>query len=696
MQPYVPETNCECLDLRNCETGFNLQCGLPPTASSTAGDSSHLTLMRRPRPNEFHRVALSKATPRAKSREPVRPPIGQYLSQTFGFFGKFHASKKCEVDQKESDFPDQVGPGASFEDGEIGFSMNTTGLKQTLISILRVNLRVGTSRDAVLIAWLFVAVAFGFLAYVTRLQEVTHDVFHEMALFREALVRGSFPMQDLFAFTPTVNPSVHHEWGTGAILYLASVESGLGMAGIAILRLQLICALWLFLYQVARIRGAHPYAFACVAAFTFPFLWVGFATVRAQLFTLVFLSAQMWMQELDCRGRRLWVVGWWFMLVAWINIHAGFVVGLGMFGFHCIERFGAAWFRSRSLASACKATWHLMLVGCCVILALPINPYGWQYVPYLMHAITMPRPLILEWHALWHTYAPGLTLLAFGTCVLLFVYCQRFVRVTRLRGAAFLSLAFYEALQHIRHGSLCAIVWLAYVPAWLTHTPLGRSMIRTVDTNRSTFIGASQLIAAACFLFAFANQFWRPTLPPAAKYSEASFPSGAVDYLERHNFSGNLLTPFAQGAYVSWTMYPNVRVSLDGRYEVAYEDQVMLDHESLFKGKPDWPKLLEKYPCDAVLVDQNSDLRPFLEVFRKENSELPIPTKQRWRFVYEDDAFVVLTKNVMETLTYVDRRLEPLTDGVQSAFSRKYSYRTRLGKETARMRLLSSSVATAQ
>jgi len=574
--------------------------------------------------------------------------------------------------------------------------MHMTKLKKKLHDTLRVKMRVGSSRDVVLIAWLLIAVACGFLAYVARLQEVTHDVFHEMALFRETLVRGSFPTHDLFAFTPTVNPSVHHEWGTGAILYLVSVESGVGMAGIAILRLQLICALWLFLYYIARVRGAHPYVFACIAAFTFPFLWVGFATVRAQLFTLVFLAAQMWMQELDCRGRRIWVIAWWLMLVAWLNIHAGFVVGLGMFGFHCIERFGAAWLRNRSIAGACSATWHLMLVGSCVVFALPINPYGWQYIPYLMHAIKMPRPLILEWHPLWHTYAPEVTLLAFAICVLLFVYCQRFVRVTRLRGAAFLSLAIYEALQHIRHGSLCAVVWLAYVPAWLTHTPLGRSMIRTVDVYRTAFIGASQGIAAACFLFAFANQFWRPTLPPAVKYSDACFPSGAVEYLELHKFRGNLLTPFAQGAYVSWTMYPNVRVSLDGRYEVAYEDQVMLDHESLFKGKADWPKLLEKYPCDAVLVDQNSDLRPLLEVFRKENSGLPIPTEHRWSFVYEDDAFVVLTKNVSETLPYLDRRLEPLTDGVQTAFSRKYSYRTRLGNAISESPAQPTIVSTAQ
>ncbi|MCA9134595.1 MAG: hypothetical protein KDA45_15615, partial [Planctomycetales bacterium] len=203
-------------------------------------------------------------------------------------------------------------------------------------NVLCRNLRLGGHRDVPLAAWLLLAMAAGFLAYVARLHEITHDTFHEMSLFREALVQGEFPTVDLFAFTPTVNPSVHHEWGTGAVLYLATVGSGLGLLGLSLLKLLLMAALWLLLYRVARLRGAHPYVFASLAFLTFPVLWVGFATVRAQLFTLVFIAAQLWMQELDWRGRRAWILLWLGMLVAWLNLHAGFVVGLGLIACHSL------------------------------------------------------------------------------------------------------------------------------------------------------------------------------------------------------------------------------------------------------------------------------------------------------------------------------------------------------------------------
>ncbi len=467
---------------------------------------------------------------------------------------------------------------------------------------------------------------------------------------------------------------MHHEWGTGAVLYLVSVESGLGLYGIALLRLLLIALLWLLLYRVARMRGADPIVFAIVAAITFPFFWVGFSTLRAQLFTLVFLAAQMWMQEIDARGKRAWVIGWWLMLVAWLNLHAGFIVGLAMFAAHSAERCALTWLRSRSLAHCFKTNWHLFAVALCVPIALTINPYGWQYITYLMHALTMPRPLILEWHALWNTYAPVLTMTAFTISVLLFAYCQRFQRPSRMRGAAFLGIAAYEALSHIRHGSLYGAIWLAYVPAWLSHTPLGKSIAQLAQQGRMNTIRLSRLVIVGCITFACVNTFWHPTLPPEPRYSIASFPNGAVDYLAENGFQGNLLTPFAQGAYVSWTLYPHVRVSLDGRYEVAYQDQVMEDHDALFNGTADWQDLLEKYEPDAVLVDQHSALRPKLEAFRSiSDSSGPRDT---WCIAYEDDAFLILARPGAG-LPYRDRRGQPLIDGGRRAFSREYSYRNR-------------------
>ncbi len=543
-------------------------------------------------------------------------------------------------------------------------------------------LRIGARRDVVLAGWLLFALACGFLAYVARMHEITHDAFHEMCLFREALVLGEMPKQDLFAFTPTVDPSVHHEWGTGAVLYYATVGSGLGLMGLSLLKLSLMAVLWWCLYRVARLRGAHPYLFAVLAFAAFPVLWVGFATVRAQLFTLVFIAAQLWMHELDWRGRRSWVLWWWVMLVVWLNLHAGFVVGLGMIAFHGLERFASSWFHRRSLSAAVADTWHLMLAAPVAVAGLFINPYGWQYLPYLVRAIGMDRPLIREWQPLWHTYAPVLTLTVFALSLILFAIALRCNPVRRLRGSAFLALAAYMTIKHIRHGSIFGVIWLAYVPAWISRTEMGKNIVAWIDAQRTLWIRASQVVACTTLLFATHHHFWRPTLPPRQLYSTACYPTGAVEYLKQNHFRGNLITPFHVGSYVSWEMHPHVQVSFDGRYEVAYEDNVMPEHNHFLRAQPEWWRMLDRYPVDAILVHRQAPVCEQLEVFRDQVPASCRPATARdWQWVYEDDSFVVVAAVDLD-LPRVNQCGQPLFDGAWEAFSSPHAHRDRQRQPT--------------
>ena len=63
-----------------------------------------------------------------------------------------------------------------------------------------------------------------------NVRTIDMDLFHEMALIREALALGRIPMEDVFAQTSTVSPVVHHEWGTGAVLYFLVV--GVALLGL--------------------------------------------------------------------------------------------------------------------------------------------------------------------------------------------------------------------------------------------------------------------------------------------------------------------------------------------------------------------------------------------------------------------------------------------------------------------------------
>jgi hypothetical protein len=102
-------------------------------------------------------------------------------------------------------------------------------------------------------------------------------------------------------------------------------------------------------------------------------------------------------------------------------------------------------------------------------------------------------------------------------------------------------------------------------------------------------------------------------------------------------FSGNLMTPFAAGAYVSWMCYPQVRVSIDGRYEVAYREDVLPKHNRFYAGEVGWQQVLSEFAADAILVQANSPIKDLIQDARSNT--------QDWSLVYSDQAFTVFIKD---------------------------------------------------
>ncbi len=56
------------------------------------------------------------------------------------------------------------------------------------------------------------------------------------------------------------------------------------------------------------------------------------------------------------------------------------------------------------------------------------------------------------------------------------------------------------------------------------------------------------------------------------------FPVYAVKFLKDNNVKGNILVPFDWGEYAIWKLYPDNRVSIDGRFDTVYPIDVIKDY----------------------------------------------------------------------------------------------------------------------
>lgn len=470
------------------------------------------------------------------------------------------------------------------------------------------------------------------LRRAARITVADLDMFHEMALFREALSIGRIPWEDSFAYVPTVSPVVHHEWGTGVVLYFFAVTTGWGLTGIGVLHWLLLGAIAVATYRVATRNGGHDLVVALLAGAGASLLAPGLSPVRAQLFTYLFVVLMLLLaprhEQLGLRFVALWLA----LFVVWLNMHGGFVVGFGLFGLYVAERLMRTWLHERSWRTTIARHRHLLAAAAAMPPLLLVNPYGVHYPPYVLSALTLDRPYIAEWAPLWDPRVGPLLVLVFGVSLFLVAYAMAHRRVAELHGLPMLAAAAVFTLQHQRLAPVYGILWFCLLPGYLRGTPLERLLLRWGERRRI----AVALVALGIALFGIATVIrerpWNLRMPETAEAGTLYYPVGAVQHLAEHGFTGNLMTPFDAGAYVSWMLYPQVLVSLDSRYEVAYPPEMLEESFRFYSAQTGWEAILDRYPTDAVLVPVTAAVDAAL---RARQHELG------WSEAYRDAGFAV-------------------------------------------------------
>jgi hypothetical protein len=446
------------------------------------------------------------------------------------------------------------------------------------------------------------------------------DIWHEMALAREALASGWVPMEDRFAYTPTVYPSVHHEWGAGLLAYLIAMTSG--ATGIVVAKYVLAFSLAVICWRCARRQGGSTAVLSFLAPLAILLADYGFSTIRAQMYSFLFCATLFYWLHDDRQGKRRWLLAWPMMFIAWVNLHGGFLVGAGLLGVYWLEQ----WLRRQPHR-------HVLWAVIATLPLVALTPYGIHYYRYIWHAITLPRPLVSEWAPLWQS-ANLHHIALFPISFLLLLYAVRQVGLRQAYGLPLVLATALAAALHQRLLPFYAIAWLCYCPGYLQQTTLGIEMDKLWLKRRHLLIGLWGVVAIILLWRSIPNQPWKLQIPGyrLAPWQKIVYPVGPVRYLRDNQFAGNLYVPFDHGGYVLWKLHPEVRVSIDGRYEVAYPAYLADENFNFYMGRQGWQDTLAAYPTDAVLVPRD------LPVVDK------MPSAQGWEEVYTDSAFVLYAK----------------------------------------------------
>jgi len=388
------------------------------------------------------------------------------------------------------------------------------------------------------IAFAAAALAFAIALFAPAILDDA-DTYWHIAAGRWMLENQAVLRIDPFSYTFGGHPWQTHEWLAEIAMALAYI--GAGWDGVVILfgtALALTAGL-LARHLAHRLVGLSLIAvlllsLACVA---------GSLVARPHLLALPLL--EIWATNLVFAREERRAPSWHLLpiMALWANLHASFLIGLGLVVAFALE---AVLEDSRTRVATLRR-WGLF--GGLALLAALVTPYGLDGLIFPIRLMVMPslQP-IGGWQAtsLW-TFLPLVIAAVAAFAILLW----RKVTVTPLRIAILFGLL-TVALIDVRHQMLIAIVG----PLILAQ-PLGRALHNVPRPD-----GPTRIAAGLAFVFVFALLAALRLLLPLERGDGATTPATAFAHVPAALAKSAVLNDYGFGGYL---IFNDVRPFIDSR-----------------------------------------------------------------------------------------------------------------------------------
>ncbi len=443
------------------------------------------------------------------------------------------------------------------------------------------------------------------------------------------LCHHAIPRQDVFSFTLAGHAWCDWEW-LSDVLYCLLFQVR-GLSAIVAFHLALLVLLSLILYRTARLRVGPTMAFAvtCLLMATTTIHWLA----RPHFFTWLFLGVFSYLLErADVTGDYRPLLALPVLMILWVNLHPGFVVGLLVLGAWSVW----ALLRCRSTSDSeerfrrrNEAFWFGLTLAACLAVTC-VNPYLWRLdghiVPYLFSSSSVTSH-VAEWlspdfrNPRLHWFELLLPLTA-GAALWLGLR-------GRLAHCAIVFGSMHLALASVRHVPLFAIVAVGPLAAAIEPLLSRSSFGIQLDAGEHTLgLRRSKALTVASYVLGFGvvlAVLWRG---PVGFVPASSLPIDAARELP----AGRLFTTDRWADYLIY-IQPGRKVFFDCRND-AYGAGVVEDYITVMTAAPGWGSVLDKYSLNVALVPKTSAISAALS------------ESHGWKLFSRDSVAAVFTRSL--------------------------------------------------
>ncbi len=485
------------------------------------------------------------------------------------------------------------------------------------------------------------------------------DLLWQMATGRWIVQHRSIPFTDVFSYTvpgkewiyPVLSQTLFYlTYAVGGYRLLSWLGAAVCIATVAVL-----------------IRsGRTPVLFLAILAV--PLIAEG-TTPRAEMFTeLLFATFVSILWEYHRSGRgRLWILP--ILMCLWVNLHPGFIAGLGMCAAYVFLELGDGMF-GNGWAEPIKrlrraAPWLTATVVCTLL-----NPWGVRIYTALVrqsqidriqrHWVTFWLPIRLTPSALGAAFdwrnIQSTVLWLIAASIVAFVSA---LAMRRIAAALLLGCSIYMAIHAIRYQAPFATIAVVIAGSILADAATEIAWVRRAWSRTERW--APVAVLCVCTLLVSlrvydlaSNQFYfRTNLASYFGAGEAPvFPEKGAAFLLQQRPPGNVFNDFNSGGFVTWALPPTYTDYIDGR-AVPFGPELHFKNLNLLKAPLDsdsWTAEADRWGINTILVSVDRKVGAGALSALKANC-----ASQQWRPVYLDTEAAVFVRLRPETADLINR-----------------------------------------
>ena len=408
------------------------------------------------------------------------------------------------------------------------------------------------------------------------------DLWGHVRFGQDMLEHGAIRLPDSYSFTSD-QPWINHEWL--AELLMAVAFNQFGPAGLNLLRIGVIAGVLALVWSASRGIGERRSVMLIAAAALGIYLRVH--PVRPQMFSILMFA---WLLTLlkradDRRSLRplVWIPA---VMAAWVNLHGGWLVGIGFFALWSIAQALTSRHERVAIASALGAALGATL----------INPYGVSMWYFLAGTVRLHRPMIADWQPI-YTLPPPLWMFWLSGAVILAIAARVSSRDTWPR----VAIVGVLGILAIRVSRLDAFFALAAVFLAASVLPKAEPVTGAAPGQRLSPVFA--LMFAVCMIPLALVVGKRIAAVPVPHHLMPD--SNVAAFVRDAKLSGDVLTWFDWGQYSIWHFGPDLKVSMDGRRETVYSADVVAAHFRFYFGTGDEWRYADAVKADYVWVPKH-------------------------------------------------------------------------------------------